>query len=522
MRKKDFISMKKLIAVLLSALLTLCCCAPALGENIKHERVYIVAGTDGEIRSLTDSIRLENKDGLDEITDASLLTGIENMSGNETFTRDGDALIWQAGGNDIIYQGTSDQTPAILPSVTLTLNGETVTAAELKNKTGEATLTVTYSAKIDLPALAITLLPLPASGMENLQVENAMIISEAGQRILVGYAAPGVDPELKLPDHFTVSFRADHADLPWMMTLISADPIRFACKEIDARLDFDPRGIANLAASLLTALKNGEDLPMQPGLQNLKTNIVLGQVNNFMHSVTKLDEDALALKDSVAGIADSAQVLKENASEIQANAETLQSALNDLQTGGESLHAQANSLLTAAFQSASERLIAMGLTAPELTAENYAEALEEAAQGLDDKSAEEIAALKAHLDETADFVKGLNAYLDSANQAAQQADALNAAVTGFADGASTLHDHAAALQKDAAKLQKDGTAKVKSTVTTTTKQLASMALPYVQKDIPHYLDLYEQTRDQAQNGGYDLRPEGMEALTVYIIRTDLQ
>ena len=114
--------MKKLFAALISAVLMLCCCAPALGENIKHERVYIVAGPDGEIRSLTDSIRLENNDGLDEITDASLLTGIENMSGIEPFTRDGDTLIWQAKGNDIIYQGASDQAPAILPTVSLTLD----------------------------------------------------------------------------------------------------------------------------------------------------------------------------------------------------------------------------------------------------------------------------------------------------------------------------------------------------------------------------------------------------------------
>ena len=514
--------MKKLIAALLAAVLMLCCCAPALGENIKHERVYIVAGPDGEVRSLADSIRLENKDGLEEITDLSLLTGIENMSGDETFTRDGDTLIWQAQGNDIIYQGVSDQTPAILPVVSLTLDGEEISAAELKNRTGEAALTVMYRLSGDLPALAVTLLPLPASGMTNIQAENALIVSEAGQRILVGYATPGVDADLGLPDHFTVSFHADHADLNWMMTLISADPIRLACKEIDARLEFDLRGVLKLTDSLLTALKNGEDLPMQPGLQNLKINLVLGQVNNFMHSLTKLDESALALKDSAGGIAESAQALKKSASKIQDSAETLQSVLNGLQTGGDSLNAQANSLLSAAFQAANARLTAMGLAAPELTAENYAQALEEAAQGMDDKAAEEIAALKAQLDETANFVKSLNVYFDSANQAVQHADALNTAVTGFADGASTLHDHAAALQKDAAKLQKDGTAKVKSTVTTTAKQLASMALPYVQKDIPHYLDLYEQTRDQAQNGGYDLRPEGMEALTVYIIRTDLQ
>ena len=514
--------MKKLFAALISAVLMLCCCAPALGENIKHERVYIVAGPDGEIRGLTDSIRLENNDGLDEIADVSLLTGIENMSGDETFTRDGDALIWQAKGNDIIYQGTSDQVPAILPVVSLTLDGKEISAAELKNRTGEATLTVTYKAENDLPALAVTLLPLPASGMKNLQVENAIIIAEAGQRILVGYAAPGVDGSLQLPDHFTVSFHADHADLPWMMTLISADPIRLACREIDSRLDFDPRGMVNLAASLLTALKNGEDLPMQPGLQNLKTNIVLGQVNNFFHSLTKLDEDALAISGGAAEIADSAKALQGTVQEAQTSAKALQSTLSGLQNGSDSLNAQADALLNAAFQSVHAQLTAMELTVPELTKENFAEALDAAAQGTDEAAAANIAALKNQLEQTVRFVGDLNDYADNVNQAVQSADTLNDAMTALTADTDTLHKSAAALQKDAGKLQKDGTAKVKSTVTTYTKQLASLALPYVQNDLIRILDIYDQTRDQAQNGGYDLRPDTMLTITVYIIRTDLQ
>ena len=514
--------MKKLFSALLAAVLALSCCASALGETAKHERVYIVTGPNGEIRSLTDNIRLENKDGLEEITDASLLTGIENMNGGETFTRDGDALIWQAKGQDIIYQGTSDQAPAILPTVSLTLDGERVTASELKEKTGEAALTVTYSAKEALPALAITLLPLPASGMENIQAENAMILSEAGQRVLVGYAAPGTDADLKLPDHFTVTFHADHAELNWMMTFISADPIRLACKEIDSRLEIDLRGIADLAVSLLTALKNGEYLPMQPGFENLKTNLVLAGVNDFFHTVNKLDDSAKALKDSAAGLTEGAGTLTENIQKAQTSAETLETALTGLQTGSDALIAQADAFLAAALQTANDQRTAMNLNAPELTAENYASALEAAAQGMDGTAAGEIAVLKAQLEQTVEFVNGLKSYAGSVAQAAQSTEDLRTAVISAADTAATLHSSAASHQKDADKLQKNGTAKVKSTISTSAKQLATLALPYVQNDLIHILDLYEQTRTQAQNGGYDLRPEGMQAVTVYIIRTDFQ
>lgn len=516
--------MKKLLAALLAAALLMSCCASALGENIKHERVYIVAGPDGDIRSLTDSIRLENKDGLKEIVDVSLLTGIENMSGDEPFTRDGDALIWQAKGNDIVYQGTSDQTPAILPAVTLILDGEAITAAELKNKTGEAVLTVSYRAADTLPALAVTLLPLDDFGMKDIRAENAMILSEAGQRVLVGYAAPGVASDLKLPDHFTVSFHADHANLSWMMTLISADPVRLACKEIDERLPLNLRDTLNLAESLLTALKNGEDLPMQKGLQNLKTNIVLGQVNDFNHSVVKLDDSAQALKDSATALANSAKTLKDSAQKAQSSAQSLQASLNGLQKDGDALNTQAAALLAAAFQDAKVQLAAMNVTVPELTAENYAQALDAAAagEGQEGDVSAKIAALKAQLTQTVQFVNSLKTYTEAAGKAAQGADALNTSLTGLKENADALQSGASALQKDAEKLQKNGTAKVKSTVLTTEKQLAALALPYVQRDALHILELYEQTRDQAQNGGYDLRPEGMQAVTVYVIRTDLK
>ena len=514
--------MKKLIALVLAVMLTVSCCVSALGENTKHERVYIVAGPDGEVQSLTVNIRLENKDGLDEITDASMLSDIQNMSGGEAFTRDRDALIWQAKGNDIIYQGTSDQAPAILPTVSLTLDGEAITAAELKNKTGEAVLTVAYNTKEPLSALAVTLLPLDTSGMTDIQAENAMILSEAGQQILVGYAAPGVDAELLLPDHFTVSFHVDHADLSWMITFLSPDPIRLACKEIDARVDVDVRSIANLASSLLTALKNGEDLPMQPGLQNIKTNLVLGGVNEFLHSVNTLDSNAKNLKDSAAGIADSAKALTENISEIQSCAETLQTNLASLQADSDAMNAQAEAFLAEALETANKQLINIGLRVQELTSENYAELLETAAKGQEEAATEEIAALKAYLDQAVTFVNSLKNYAGNMTQAAQNADLLHTAVTGTADGAAALRTSAAAHQKDAEKLQKSGTAKVKSTIAATTKQLATLALPYVQNDLTHILDLYEQTRNQVQNGSYDLRPDGMQTVTVYIIRTDLQ
>ena len=153
--------MSKKIIAMLTALVMILGCTGALAENTKHERVYVVAGADGSVKSITDSIRLENTDGLDELTDRTMLTDILNVGGNETFTLEGETLVWKANGKNVIYQGTSAKAPAVVPVVTLTLDGEEITVDSLKDKTGDAVLTVAYQTNEPLPALAVTVLPLP-------------------------------------------------------------------------------------------------------------------------------------------------------------------------------------------------------------------------------------------------------------------------------------------------------------------------------------------------------------------------
>ena len=65
---------KKLTAVLMALILAMGCVS-ALAENTKHERVFVVAGADGTVQSLTDSIRLENADKAEEIRDRTMQIG---------------------------------------------------------------------------------------------------------------------------------------------------------------------------------------------------------------------------------------------------------------------------------------------------------------------------------------------------------------------------------------------------------------------------------------------------------------
>ena len=664
--------MKKIVALLLTAVMVLGC-VPGLAENTKHERVYVVTAADGTIKSITDSVRLENADGLDEIMDQTILTDIQNVGGKETFTLDGETLTWKANGKDIAYQGTSDKTPALLPVITLTLDGADVSFADLKDKTGDAVLTVTYQQQAAMPILAVTVLPLPEEGITDLRLENAAVLSEMGRQALVGWAVPGADEKLNLPASFTASFHADHADLNWMMTFSSADPVDTVCSELDERIDLDIHTEMDEVKLLLKAMQNGEALPETTG----KTKDIVPKVNELNDGLTQLNDGAVSLADGASQLSTGASELKDGAATLAdgavtlaagtANAETGAAALDEglatLIASNEALNNGAEALFAAVLDTANQQLAAAGLdasgiTLPELTAENYAAALdgvlaqlnpdvlkeaasaqveavvrpqveakadqvrsvvEAAAQQkvleavlqaagqeltaeqytqavkADMVSAEQAAmvstaveqqmasdevkaqieenvlaqieqlvqqnvesylasdetvaaklakaqtaydslsALKAQLDQVNTFVTGLQAYTAGTAQAAAGASqlhtgltqlntgaaSLSAGASTLSTGASTLADGASQLSTGAGAL-KDGMQTMKDTIVGVEKEAANKLLPYVENELADALRIFEETRDCVKNSGYDLRPEGMNVITVYIIRTDLQ
>lgn len=216
--------MKKQAIALLTALCVAAGCT-ASAETVKHERVYVVVNHDGEVQTLLDNVHLENGDAQEILSDRSMLKDIVNVSGHETFTMDGEALTWQADGGSIIYQGTSDKNPDIVPHVTFTLDGKDATAEEIKNAQGVVTMDVSFTMEKNVPYLALTLMPIDEETLTDVSVENGKVFSDGNRTLLVGWAVPGMDADADLPAHFTMTATADHADLSWMMTFATSDPV---------------------------------------------------------------------------------------------------------------------------------------------------------------------------------------------------------------------------------------------------------------------------------------------------------
>ena len=337
--------------------MTLTCFVSA--ETVKHERVYAVTNADGDALTVIDNVRLENGDALTEIDDRTLLTALENVGGTEKFTQSGETVTWKANGNSIIYQGTSDTALNVTPVVRMTLDGKEVTAADVKNASGELVMTVSYRA--ESPFLAVTLMPL-SDDVTSVTVDNGAVLTDGAHSFLMGFGIPGADADLELPSSFTMTAHVDHADLNWMMTIATAQPVKVLTDALSDHAADAHALVSDLTAGL-NALADGSDIPES----NEDIHELLTALNTLFDGAAQLKDGSITLLDGVKTLKDGLDTLSSNSTALNDGAAQLFAAVLD----------------TANTQLAAAGLDALSIEVPTLTASNYAAVLDDLIAQLD-------------------------------------------------------------------------------------------------------------------------------------------
>ena len=410
----------------------------AMAETVRHEHVFAVTDSEGNVSSLTDSIRLENQDKVDEITTLTMLSDIENVSGHETFTQGEGTITWKTGGHDLIYQGTSDQPLPFVPTVSLTMNGKEATAEEIRAGQGEVTLTVTYESVVGekagtistetdefdpgettVPYLALTVILLPGEGVGEIRSENAAVLTLSGQQAVAGWGIPGACDQLNLPSSFSVTFEADHALPSWMVTVASADPVDLAGQEVQKmfleKAGLDREGLhAELedVVSALDALVSEHPLPELTG----RMNDLAVKTNEFNNGISRINEGASALKEGASELSEGAASASENmvlaaagasdlydgSLQLSQGTDALSGGLATLKENSDGLNSGAQDIFSSILETANEQLADSGLAEagiemPELTKDNFAEVLTETIEKLDPEILEDKARKEVEL-----------------------------------------------------------------------------------------------------------------------------
>lgn len=357
--------------------------------TVKDESVYVLAQTDGSVRKIIVSDWLRNGTNAGTITDQSELTAVENVKGDETYTENGKARIWNADGGDIYYTGNIEKELPVDMEVTYTLDGKPVTSAELVGKSGHVTIRYSYtnkqfenvtidgkSERIYVPFAMLTGMLVDSETFRNVEVTNGKILNDGDHTAVVGIAFPGLQENLALD--------SDTLDIPSAFT-VSADVT-----------DFHLTNTVTIAANGLFSQINPEKLDSMDGLSTS-----LDQLNDAMTQLmdgsSQLYDGLCTLLDKsnelIAGIdalAEGAEQLKAGSTSLENGAFTLSDGAKNLSYGlgqiarnSDTLNGGAEQVFSSLLAMADTQLAAAGLTLPPLTIDNYATVLDGVIASLD-------------------------------------------------------------------------------------------------------------------------------------------
>ena len=233
------------MSVVLSAVPVCAAGSENAGNNAvcKEETVYVNADAAGKQKSVTVSEQLKGIQSTGTVADESILDGIKNIKGDENVSQNGNRLTWQAKGEDIFYQGTTEQELPVSMKTVYILDGKEISPEELDGKNGHLEIRITYenhakrtvSVKggeetVFSPIVLVTGLILPNKTCSDVRIDNGKVINDGDKNIILGVAMPGLKESLgmkegeaaeilTIPDTLTISADVEDFSMPSTYTV---------------------------------------------------------------------------------------------------------------------------------------------------------------------------------------------------------------------------------------------------------------------------------------------------------------
>ena len=351
---------KKMISGLLLFTITSYMTIPVFAAS-KSETVYSNLDSNGKAYKTIVSTQLTNEDKLDEITDVSNLLNIENTNGDETFKKEGNQIVWDSNGNNIYYKGESDKQLPVECKITYELNGEEISAEELKGKSGNVKIKINYTnnekhivsingkqVTMYTPFIIVAGTKIDNAKNKNIQITNGKIVDNGESTLAVGIAMPGMQEnigisksKIDIPEEIEISMETEDFEMGNIIAVV-------AVKGIDEDLTSD----LNSMYSQINELANA-------------SNEILAGANQLKEGTSELVSGVDQLKDGTGAAYAGSKQIKDEVEESTKNlkndntpaidsktleaikAQAMQSAtLSDEQKAGIAAQAKAGAKLT--------------------------------------------------------------------------------------------------------------------------------------------------------------------------------
>lgn len=304
----------------------------------KDETVYVMTTADGQTKKVLVSDWIKN--ALPEEAQKAV-TGLSNAENVK----------------DDCWTGTIEKDLPVTMSIRYQLDGKTVSASELAGKSGRVTIRFDYrnnqyemktvngvSQKIYVPFVALTGALLDTDHFSNVSVSNGKLINDGNHIAVIGMAFPGLQnnlsvADLELPDY--VEITADVTDFTMETTLTMVS----------------------------NSLLNEVDTDEFSG----------GDLSSLSSSMSKLTDAMSQLLDGSSSLYDGLCTLLESCNQLSDGVQQLAAGLTQLSGNSAALNDGAKQVFQALLATANSQLSAQlaeaGLSAEDLTMENYSEVL---------------------------------------------------------------------------------------------------------------------------------------------------
>lgn len=331
---------RKLIAVVTALSLIGGTAAPAFAQSKieKEETVYVVTEADGSQSEVTVSDHLKNEGEADRIDDVSDLENIENVKGDETFkTGEDHSLTWNAGGNDIFYQGTTDKDVPIKMGISYFLNGEEVQGNEMEGASGDVKIVISYrnsatdAQGTTVPFLVMTALIASDDSFTDIEIDHGKVIDDGDKQIVAAIAAPGLQDalnidedlvDLDLSDTVTITGTAKDFSVQDMMTIVTNSMFEEIDSDEFGDLDYDDQ-IKKLDDGAKELAKGSSEL--YDGIHQLDEG-----TGQLQEGIGALDDGAVTLRGTLKS---QMKKIRDNTGLMKDGTDTLLSGLKQMKTG---------------------------------------------------------------------------------------------------------------------------------------------------------------------------------------------
>ena len=334
-------------------------------EFYKDESVYVKADPSGKITETTVTEWLKNP-GEGEVADVSELNDIKNIKGEETFSRGSENVLnWDAEGEDIYYQGTTEKELPVDVKISYKLDGKAILAEDLKGQDGKVEIRIDYTnqsrqtvevngenIEMYTPFTVATALMLPADEYKNVTIDSGKIISDADKDIVVGIAFPGLkenlnleELEIDIPSSITITADVKNASVGPTMTLVSSEILsEFGLNDVSdfESLEDSINELQNAAGQL-----TGGSSQLADGMNTLN-----GKTGELKNGVNELAEGVNAYVGGVGGLAEGSTQLLSGAEQLKQGVVAAQQGIGTVKAGADELLAGYDSPETGAVEGA--------------------------------------------------------------------------------------------------------------------------------------------------------------------------